>query len=82
MTKTIQCRLPRSRTTGFCHIFRVTIKLEIARNIAMLDRILSDIPNQSANNLVDGVEETEEEKYSYEHYYGTQKHQVFSTSYR
>ena len=61
---------------------RLTIKLEIVRNLVMLDRVLADIPNQSADTLVDGMERREEEQYSYEHYYGTQKHQVFTPSYR
>ena len=34
-------------------IRRLTIKLEIVRNLAMLDRVLADIPNQSADTLVD-----------------------------
>ena len=61
---------------------RLTIKLEIVRNLVMLDRVLADIPNQSADTLVDGMERREEEQYSYEHYYGTQKHQVFTPSFR
>ena len=48
----------------------------------MLDRVLGDIQNQSADNLVDGLVKEEEEMYSYEHYYGTQRHQVFSPSFR
>ena len=61
---------------------RLTIKLEIVRNLVMLDRVLADIPNQSADTLVDGMVRGEEEEYSYQHYYGTQKHQVFTQTYR
>ena len=48
----------------------------------MLDRVLADIPNQSADTLVDGMVRGEEEEYSYQHYYGTHKHQVFTQTYR
>ena len=47
----------------------------------MLDRVLADIPNQSVGTLVDGMGRGEEEKYSYQHYYGTQKRLVFTPSY-
>ena len=61
---------------------RLVIQLEIDRNLPMLDRILADIPNQSADSLVDGMMKEEEEHYSYEHYYGSQKHQVFAPVFR
>ena len=59
---------------------RDTIKHELERNKPLIDRILSDITYQSADNLVDGLTKAEEEGYTYSHYYGDQKHQTYSAS--
>ena len=61
---------------------RETIEYELARNKALVDRLLSDISYQSADNLVDGLTKIEEEGYNYEHYYGDKKYQQFGTDYK
>lgn len=62
--------------------FRETIQYELERNKHLVDRLLSDITYQSANNLVDGLTKAEEEGYTYEHYYGNKKHQTYGSDYR
>ncbi|XP_023322375.1 uncharacterized protein LOC111696859 [Eurytemora carolleeae] len=52
-----------------------TIKYELTRNLPLLDRVLSDVAYQSADNLVDGLTKVEEEGYTYNHYYGDFKEQ-------
>ena len=52
------------------------------RNKPLVDRILSDITYQSADNLVDGLTKAEEEGYTYAHYYGSQKHQTYADDYQ
>jgi len=52
-----------------------TILHELDRNRPLVDRLLSDITYQSADNLVDGLTKLEEEGYTYEHYYGDKKYQ-------
>ena len=47
-----------------------------------MDRLLSDITYQSADNLVDGLTKAEEEGYTYEHYYGNKKYQHYGTDYQ
>ena len=37
---------------------------------------------QSADNLVDGLTKAEEEGYTYAHYYGSQKQQVYTENYK
>jgi len=59
-----------------------TIKHELERNKPLIDRILSDITYQSADNLVDGLTKVEEEGYTYSHYYGSQKHQTYADNYK
>jgi len=58
-----------------------TIKHELERNKPLIDRILSDITYQSADNLVDGLTKVEEEGYTYSHYYGSQQHQTYADNY-
>ena len=55
--------------------FSDTILHELDRNRPLVDRLLSDITYQSADNLVDGLTKLEEEGYTYEHYYGDKKYQ-------
>ena len=38
----------------------------------IVDRLLSDISYQSADNLVDGLTKYQEERYTFKHYYGSQ----------
>ena len=64
------------------HNCRDTIKHELERNKPLIDRILSDITYQSADNLVDGLTKVEEEGYTYSHYYGSQKHQTYADNYK
>merc|ERR1719208_409329 len=54
-----------------------TIKHELERNKPLVDRILSDITYQSADNLVDGLTKIEEEGYNYAHYYGNGAHKSY-----
>jgi len=54
-----------------------TIKHELERNKPLVDRILSDITYQSADNLVDGLTKIEEEGYNYAHYYGAGSHKSY-----
>ena len=61
----------------FCVFCSETIKYELANNKALVDRLLSDITYQSADNLVDGLTKANEEGYTYEHYYGNKKHQHY-----
>ena len=62
--------------------FRETILQELDRNRPLVDRLLSDITYQSADNLVDGMTKIEEEGYTYEHYYGNKKYQTFGQDYK
>lgn len=59
-----------------------TIKHELERNKPLVDRILSDITYQSADNLVDGLTKGQEEGYTYKHYYGSTKHQTYTDDYQ
>ena len=63
------------------HIFRETIKHELERNLPLVDRLLSDVSYQSADNLVDGLTKYEEENYSYKHYYGSDKLRLYNEDY-
>ena len=63
-------------------VYSDTIKHELERNKPLIDRILSDITYQSADNLVDGLTKAEEEGYTYAHYYGSQKQQVYTENYK
>ena len=66
-----------------CLLFsRDTIVHELDRNRPLVDRLLSDITYQSADNLVDGLTKIEEEGYTYEHYYGDKQYQVFGNDHR
>lgn len=47
-----------------------------------MDRILSDITYQSADNLVDGLTKIEEEGYNYAHYYGAGSHKTYKDDYK
>ena len=62
-------------------LFRETVKYELERNKPLVDRILSDITYQSADNLVDGLTKAEEEGYSYKHYYGHKNIQAYAEDY-
>ena len=66
------------------HIFYVsdTIKHELERNKPLVDRILSDITYQSADNLVDGLTKLEEEGYNYAHYYGAGSQKTYKDDYK
>ena len=57
------------------------MKHELERNKPLVDRILSDITYQSADNLVDGLTKPEEEGYNYKHYYGTKNIQTYAGDY-
>ena len=59
-----------------------TIKHELERNKPLVDRILSDITYQSADNLVDGLTKLEEEGYNYAHYYGAGSQKTFKDDYK
>ena len=59
-----------------------TIQYELERNKHLVDRLLSDITYQSADNLVDALTKAEEEGYTYEHYYGNKKHQSYGPDYQ
>ncbi len=50
-----------------------TIHYELEHNRPLVERLLSDITYQSADNLVDGLTRASEEGYTYEHYYGKKK---------
>jgi hypothetical protein len=59
-----------------------TIQYELERNQPLVDRLLSDVTYQSADNLVDGLTRAEEEGYTYEHYYGANHpHQHYGADY-
>ena len=62
--------------------YRDTIRHELERNKPLVDRILSDITYQSADNLVDGLTKAEEEGYTYSHYYGAQQQQIYTGDYQ
>ena len=61
---------------------RETIKHELEHNLPLVERLLSDITYQSADNLVDGLTRAQEEGYTYEHYYGKKKVQQYSQDYK
>ena len=61
---------------------RDTIKHELERNKPLVDRILSDITYQSADNLVDGLTKLEEAGYNYAHYYGHGPQQSYKADYK
>ena len=58
-----------------------TIKHELERNKPLVDRILSDITYQSADNLVEGLTRLEEEAYNYAHYYGAGSQKTYQDDY-
>ena len=64
------------------NLFRETILKELDRNRPLVDRLLSDITYQSADNLVDGLTKIEEEGYTYEHYYGDKKYQTLGPDFK
>ena len=64
------------------YYFRDTIKHELERNKPLVDRILSDITYQSADNLVDGLTKLEEEGYNYAHYYGAGSQKSYKDDYK
>ena len=47
-----------------------------------MEKLLSDITYQSADNLVDGLTRAYEEGYTYEHYYGKKKVQQYNQDYK
>ena len=47
-----------------------------------MDRILSEITYQSADNLVDGLTKGQEEGYTYQHYFGSSKHLAYGEDFR
>ena len=47
-----------------------------------MDRILSDITYQSADNLVDGLTKAQEEGYTYHHYFGPGHHRAYGDDYQ
>lgn len=61
---------------------RETIKHELEHNLPLVERLLSDITYQSADNLVDGLTRAQEEGYTYEHYYGKKKVQQYNQDYK
>ena len=61
---------------------RETIKHELEHNLPLVERLLSDITYQSADNLVDGLTRAHEEGYTYEHYYGKKKVQQYGQDYK
>ncbi len=61
---------------------RDTIQYELERNKPLVDRLLSDITYQSADNLVDGLTKASEEGYTYEHYFGNKKFQQYGSDYQ
>ena len=52
------------------------------RNRPIVDRLLSDISYQSADNLVDGLTKYQEERYTFQHYYGQQHLKLYNKEYR
>ena len=66
----------------FITLFSDTIKHELERNKPLVDRILSDITYQSADNLVDGLTKLEEEGYNYAHYYGAGSQKTYKDDYK
>ena len=73
-----------SRQYNFVVVFacRETIQFELERNRPLVDRLLSDITYQSADNLVDGLTKADEEGYTYEHYFGNTKHQHYGADFQ
>ena len=59
-----------------------TIKHELERNKPLVDRILSDITYQSADNTVDGLTKVEEQGYNYAHYYGNGAHKSYKDDFK
>nr|XP_040574366.1 LOW QUALITY PROTEIN: uncharacterized protein LOC121123311 [Lepeophtheirus salmonis] len=57
-----------------------TIKYELEKNRGLVEKFLTDITYQSADNLVDGLSKIEEEGYTYEHYFGNKKYQTYSNN--
>ena len=51
------------------------------RNRPIVDRLLSDISYQSADNLVDGLTMYQEERYTLNHYYGPQNLKLYNKDY-
>ena len=47
-----------------------------------MDRILSDITYQSADNLVDGLTKLQEQGYNYAHYYGNGAHKSYKDDFK
>jgi hypothetical protein len=66
----------------YVFVFSDTIQYELDRNRPLVDRLLSDITYQSADNLVDGLTKAEEEGYTYEHYFGDKKFQQMGNDYQ
>ena len=62
----------------YFHISRETIKNEIDRNTPIVDMLLSDISNQSAENLVNGLSREQEEVYTSKHYFGAGKLRLYN----
>ena len=58
-----------------------TIQYELDANRPLVDRLLSDVTYQSADNLVDGLTKAEEEGYNYERYYGKLEHKHYGKDY-
>ena len=69
-------------TLSFTPPVSETIQYELERNKHLVDRLLSDITYQSADNLVDGLTRAEEEGYDYKHYYGNNSPQKYGSDYQ
>ena len=50
--------------------FRAYIFASMKRNLDIMYLILSDVPSQDADDLVDGVEASQEQQYDTNHYFG------------
>ena len=61
---------------------RDTIKYELERNMPIVNRLLSDISYQSADNLVDGLTKYQEERYTLQHYFGSQNLNLYDNDFR
>ena len=65
----------------FRYCFSATIQSELERNQHLVERLLSDVSYQSADNLVDGLTKYQEERYTLQHYFGSKHMNVYNKDY-
>ena len=63
------------------YCFSATIQSELERNRHLVERLLSDVSYQSADNLVDGLTKYQEERYTLGHYFGSKDLNMYNKHY-